>query len=175
MLSSVERERYESGPAASRETFLAGRLLLRRLAGELTGEDPGSVDLVAVCDDCGGPHGRPVLRGSDLHLSLSRRDDVIVAAAWHAPIGIDVETPTPSSEALDAIEALAGDATIARWTRVEAVLKADGRGLRVDPSAVMLKRVDGHLEGWVTDAAPRYVVEEIDLAPEITVSVARAL
>lgn len=171
----MERERYESTVSDAKQTFLAGRLLLRRLVGELTGQDPGSVDLVAECDDCGGPHGRPAVRGSDLHVSLARRDDVVVAAAWHAPIGIDVESVTPTPQSLAAIATLTGDASIARWTRVEAVLKADGRGLRVDPSAVILTPVGGHLEGWVTDAAPRYMVEEIDLAPDITVSVARAL
>ena len=175
VLSSAEQGRYETMAAPARESFLAGRLLLRRLAAELTGDEPGAVDLVAVCPDCGGPHGRPELPGTGLHLSLTRRDDVIVAAAWDAPIGVDIERDPPTPAALDAISRLTGDAALTRWTRVEAVLKADGRGLRVDPGAVELTHVGAQIEGTVVGSTARYRVDEVELAPGITVSIACAL
>jgi 4'-phosphopantetheinyl transferase len=167
VISPAERERYEAAP---HESFLAGRLVLRRLVAELTGIEPATVDLVAVCPDCRGPHGKPTLVGSTLHLSLAHgRDAVVAAASWGAAVGVDLES-VPSAAALEAIGTLAGEKTLLRWTRVEAILKADGRGLRVDPRDVVV----GEREGWVVDAPTRYRLSEVELAPDVTVSVAVA-
>lgn len=175
-ISHAERDRYVSTPDALRDSFLAGRLLLRRLAAELTGLEPESVDLVAVCPDCGGPHGRPVIPGSNLHLSLTRNEDAVVAAAsWDAPIGIDLERAQQPPQVLAAIGALSGEESVLRWTRIEAILKADGRGLRVDPAHVRLATVDGELEGWVADEAMHYRLTEVELASHVRVSVAVGL
>jgi len=153
VLSSAELERYASSP---RDDFIAGRLLLRSLVAELTGTAPRDILLDATCPDCGKQHGRVVTPG--LHLSVTHSPDLVVVAAADVPIGIDVEGQ-PSPEALAAIGAVAGEASITRWTRVEAVLKADGRGLRVDPRRVLF---DGDL-AWIDDAPERYRVSEIDL------------
>ena len=67
MISPAELERFESTPGDRRDSFLAGRLVLRRLAAELTGVEAAEVALSATCPDCGGAHGRPVLVDSDLH------------------------------------------------------------------------------------------------------------
>lgn len=151
-------------------------MILRGLAGELTGTAPADLDLVAVCPDCGGPHGRPVVVGSPLQVSLTHGAGVVVAAAsWDAAIGIDLEPPTDSPAVLGAIGAMTGTASVAHWSRVEAVLKADGRGLRVDPSRVTIGTVEGRLEGRVDDTAARYDVSDVELAPGIRVSVAVAL
>jgi len=159
-LTAAERERCDTSSRPG--SFLAGRLLLRDLIAELGAEG----DLVAVCPDCGGPHGKPLLQGSSLQLSLSHGAGVVVAAAsWDAPVGIDVEAP-PSAAALAAIGEVAGEATLERWTRVEAILKADGRGLRVDPRRVIITGDEGELDGT------RYAVSEHDLAPGVRVSVA---
>jgi 4'-phosphopantetheinyl transferase len=169
VLSAAERDRYEAAPS---DTFLLGRLLLRRLAAELTGLEPAAVDLVAVCPDCGGSHGKPVIPGSGLHLSLSHSPVAVVAAAsWDAPVGVDLEPLDQPAAALAAIESLAGEASVARWTRVEAVLKADGRGLRVDPALVTF---DGDL-ATVAGTATHYRVEDVQLAPDVRASVAVAL
>ncbi len=176
VISQAEQDRYDAAPGDQQESFLVGRLLLRQLVSELTGVAASDLEIVAKCADCGGPHGRPLLRGSGLHLSLSRCDSAVVAAAsWDGPIGVDVETATPSAEALAAIHLLTGDKSVVSWTRVESVLKADGRGLRVDPRDVLIERVGDHLEGSVRDAPTRYRVYDVDLAPDITVSVACAL
>jgi len=167
-LTAAERERYETSPRPG--SFLAGRLLLRDLIAELGAEG----ELVAECPDCGGPHGKPTLRGSTQHgstlqLSLSHGAGVVVAAAsWNSPVGVDVEE-TPSQAALAAIGVVAGEATIERWTRVEAILKADGRGLRVDPRRVTIEGNVGELD------ATRYALSEHTLAPGLRASVAIAL
>jgi 4'-phosphopantetheinyl transferase len=153
----------------------AGRALLRRLAAEQLGVAPGDVPLEQRCPDCGGPHGRPVIAGSDLRVSLARcAGGAVAVAAWGADIGVDVEERAQSPERLAAIREVAGEqgrAGIARWTAVEAVLKADGRGLRVDPRLV---RIDGDL-ATIGDGVARYRLHEPDAHPALQVTVALAL
>ena len=168
VLSPAERCRYDASPS---DTFLLGRLLLRRLAGELIGVEPAAVGLVAVCPDCGGHHGKPVIPGSALHVSLSHSAVAVVAAAsWDAAVGVDIERLDQSADVLTAIGSVAGEESLARWTRVEAVLKADGRGLRVDPALVSF---DGDLAS-IAGSPARYRVEDVQLAPDVRVSVAVA-
>ena len=146
-LSPREREREVT------DSFLAGRLLLKALVTELTGEAAPVIE--QTCADCGGPHGRPTVAG--LWLSLSRCAVGVVAAAASVPVGIDVE-PAGS-------DAVAG-MSLAEWTRTEAVLKADGRGLRVDPGEVMFTGSTATLGG------SRYVVQDLTLDAGLQVSVA---
>ena len=162
VLSPAELERYASSP---RDDFIAGRLLLRRLVSELTGTAAAEVVLDATCPDCGTQHGRVATPG--LHVSVTHSRDLVVVAASDVPIGIDAEGQ-PSPGALDAIDAVAGEASITRWTRVEAVLKADGRGLRVDPKKVLF---DGDL-AWVEDSPERYRLSEVEVQPAAIVTVA---
>jgi 4'-phosphopantetheinyl transferase len=171
MLSVTERSSFDNSPEASRESFLAGRFLLRDLVGELTTTDPSAVNIEAHCPDCGGAHGRPVIAGTNLNVSLSRtKDIVVVAASWDAPIGIDIEVA--NTGAAGAVQAVTGEASVLHWTRVEAVLKADGRGLRVDPALVEFTDVDGALHGQVLDSADRYLITQADVAPDVLVSIA---
>jgi len=164
VLSPAEQQRYTAGPT---ESFLAGRLLLRNLLTDITGTAANEVILDATCPDCGKQHGRVTAPGTDLHVSISHSAEVVVVAVAGVPIGIDVEGE-PSPEALAAIGAVAGEASITRWTRVEAVLKADGRGLRVDPKRVVFNAD----VAWIDDAPERYQLSEIDVAPGIQVTVA---
>jgi len=149
-----------------------GRALLRRLAAEQLGVAPEEVPLEQRCPDCGGPHGRPAIRGSGLHVSLSRCPGGAVAVAvWGRAIGVDVEPRELPAARLDAIRTVAGGEGVAHWTRVEAVLKADGRGLRVDPRAV---RIRGGL-ATIADEPARYRLLEPDIRPDLHVTVALAL
>lgn len=176
LISPAERERHDGTPEHRRTSFLAGRLILRRLAAELLGIEPASVELVAVCPDCGGAHGRPVLTDSTLQLSLSHsRDAVVAAASWDAPVGVDIESLDQSAAAVSAIASLTGEASLLRWTRIEAILKADGRGLRVDPGQVSIAEVDDHLEGRVSGESTRYRLSEVELQPDLRVSLAVAI
>jgi 4'-phosphopantetheinyl transferase len=137
--------------------FLQGRLMLRDLAVELGVANP-IVD--ATCPDCGGPHGAPRIRDSNLRVSLSRcAGAVVVAGTLGRGIGVDVELAGADA---------AGVGSIARWTTIEAVLKADGRGLRVDPDAVT---IDGDI-AWVRGSVIRYRILTGELDPGLEVRVA---
>ena len=183
LLSLAERQRCDSTAAHRREAFLAGRWMLRQLASELLGVAPDQVHLIASCPDCGREHGKPHVADSRLQLALTHSADVVVAAAsWDAAVGIDVEPLDQPAAAVAAIGALTGEDSLLRWTRIEAILKADGRGLRVDPSRVALTLVaDGEsdgtgawLEGTVTGSPTRYRVSEVELTAGVRVSIAVA-
>ena len=150
----------------------AGRALLRRLAAEQLGIASEKVTLTQRCPDCGGPHGRPVVAGSELRVSLARCVlGAVAVAAWGTGIGVDVEPLAQTPARLAAIEEVAGGAGIAHWTRVEAVLKADGRGLRVDPRRV---RIEGGIASIDGEPA-RYRIVEPAVDTPLQVSVALAL
>lgn len=148
--------------AAGAPDAAGGRALLRALAGELLGIAPQDVPLVQRCPDCGGPHGRPVIEGSELRVSLSRCAlGTVAAAVWGRALGVDVEPRRLPAERLEAIRTIAGGEGVEHWTAVEAVLKADGRGLRVDPRRV---RVAG-TTAWIDGDPVRYALETPDLGP----------
>lgn len=152
LLTPAEASRFESDREPER--FLAGRMLLRELAAELTGLPLESITVTAACPDCGLEHGQPRVDG--LFVSLSHAGAVTVAAASaDAAVGIDIEPRAVSPERRAAIRDVAGGDDLAHWTRVEAVLKADGRGLRVDPRAVGIHGNRATLDGasyTLTDA-----------------------
>lgn len=150
------------------ERFLTGRMLLRELVAELTGADLASITIAATCSDCGREHGQSRIAGHpEVHVSLSHTGGRTAAAATvgtaiggtaigGAAIGVDIERRDASPTRLAAILKIASGADLAHWTRVEAVLKADGRGLRVDPRAVQVIGDLATLEGVgyaLTDAS----------------------
>lgn len=179
--AATRRPQFRHSSRAARETehvhpfvlaFAAegdGRALLRRLAAEQLGIAPEDVPLEQRCPDCGGPHGRPVIVGSELRVSLSRcAGGAVAVGAWGRAIGVDVEPRELPAARSDAIRTVAGGAGVAHWTRVEAVLKADGRGLRVDPRTV---RIAGDV-ATIGDEPSRYRLIEPDVAPDLHVTVA---
>lgn len=156
-------------PGASRD---ADREALRAFVAEVTDTDPALVRVVRRCPHCGAAdHGRPSALVADrqVPVSLARTSGAVVLAVGPGPLGVDVERPsrvtaaaldvfTPGERARAAAEVLpaAGDAhRTACWAVKEAVLKRDGRGLRVDP--VLVEAVlgplrnggdgDGHRDG----------------------------
>lgn len=169
-ISDDERQRYAATATARQDTFLAGRLILRRLVAELTDIPARAVELSARCPDCGGAHGRPTATHTGLHLSLTHGADAVVAAASNRAIGIDIERPAQPAGVLSAIASLTGKASVQHWMHTEAILKADGRGLRVDPALVTIEGA----RGWVEDAEPRYELSEVELASGVSVSIAIA-
>ena len=165
LLSPAERAR------AAGDTFLHGRLMLRELVAELDSVAPGSVAIEARCTDCGGPHGQPRVLGSRLRVSVAHCPAaIVVVAARERTIGVDVESVAGPRSRVDAIGAVTGIASLEHWTRVEAVLKADGRGLRVDPRSVEIMGQDA----TITGRGIRYRVRRLDLAPTLVGSVAIA-
>jgi 4'-phosphopantetheinyl transferase len=151
-----------------RGTDTDGRALLRALVAELAGVAEAGIRIVARCPDCGGDHGRPVVMApdaaTDVRVSLAHAGGVTVAAALvGGAVGIDAE---PRPHAADAFPALR------RWTRIEAVLKADGRGLRVDPETVEFESTDTLLVGSAPGDPRRYELREAHLGDDLIVSVA---
>ena len=156
-LGCAERARADATlHGGLRDRFLLGRMLIREVAAEAGGIRPEEIRIVATCARCGAEHGRPRIEWPDSagpawSASLSSCPDLVVAALAPADtaVGVDVE-PDRSAESRDreaerrrAVVELIGEPSrtaIRRWVRTEAVLKADGRGLRVEPDLV---RFDG--------------------------------
>lgn len=144
--------------AADRARYVAAHALLRLLIARRWGVDPASVEVSATCTRCSGPHGRPTVmsppgRGT-LHVSIAHAGDrVVVAATDLGPVGVDVEVDScadfagfdgvslASSEQRELARLSSGQQLTGRtqmWVRKEAVLKATGDGLSVDPRQVIV-------------------------------------
>ncbi|MBX0300322.1 4'-phosphopantetheinyl transferase superfamily protein [Cryobacterium sp. 1639] len=164
------------------ETAAGDHRRLAALVARLTGVDPASVTLHQVCPHCGeAGHGplEVVFSGAAVpalavHVSLARAAGKLALAVTAAgPVGIDIEsiaelTRAPVADVLlspaetDAFSALdpgrAPAALAALWTAKEAVLKAAGVGLRVDPRDLTVV-LDGagapvRLAGWPSAPFP---------------------
>jgi len=99
---------------------------------------------VSRCPSCGGAHGRVRVEGADAAVSVSYalRWAVVAVTLEHSQIGVDA---VPAGAA--GLERVLPDGADAlAWARVEAVLKADGRGILVDPARAQIE-LDEH--GWI--------------------------
>lgn len=127
-------------------------VLARQRLGAVLGIAPASVTFDRTCPDCGSGHGAPRLVGEPgVHVSLSRTRALVgVAVSRSGPVGFDLErdadTDFPGFDSVaghpDEARVRVGLSEVARrcrsWVRKEAVLKALGVGLRVDPSNVLV-------------------------------------
>lgn len=156
--SELARANAISNPQ-TRIDFVAGRLALRQLLAAYLDVAPARLSANFRCPDCGvdeqNSHGRPDYlvdgKAAPLTVSFSRSHGWGVAAlipAAKALLGVDVQRcqdtdfPGYDGVALSPREelALAQLTAVERqpwrarvWARKEALLKADGRGLRIDP------------------------------------------
>ena len=128
------------GPAA-----VCAEELVRDVLAELTGTPAADHVFSRGCDQCGSSaHGKPILQHPGLHTSRSYAGSAVAVAVSSAgPVGVDVEQvaavcfPGFAAVALGPAERADSDAARARaWTRKEAVLKAQGTGLGIDPRTV---------------------------------------
>jgi 4'-phosphopantetheinyl transferase len=149
VLDAVERDRATSYAVESdRERFTLGAAVVRLAAGPVLGIDPERLEVDRRCSGCGGPHGRPRIVGSGLHVSVSHSADrVAVAVTSVAPVGIDVEHVTEldtadlSRKVLGPSEVAVGTRDFLRcWTRKESVVKATGSGLATRLPDVVVSR-----------------------------------
>jgi 4'-phosphopantetheinyl transferase len=134
--------------------------LLRTEAARFHQVRAAQIVILHECPRCGSDaHGRPYLPATaavrvPAHVSLARAGDLSVVAVTDAgPVGVDVEAEGAAEFAgFDAVGLHPGErgATPAdrtrTWVRKEALLKAHGLGLAVDPSDVS---IDDHgLVAW---------------------------
>jgi len=137
--TTVEGVRIAWARTARDERRATGRALIRALGSQLA---PGTdLRIEQRCTLCGGPHGRPLLPDAPLLASVAYADPWVAVAVAHdhewAAIGIDLEV---EGAALDLRSLFAPEAPpdLRGWTAIEAVLKADGRGLMLAPDQVRL-------------------------------------
>lgn len=117
-----------------RQSLLVYRLLCRALQEGYGIDEPPTFEY--------GLHGKPMLRGSDLHFSLSHCREAVACVVERHPVGIDVERIRPARESLvrytmnDAEQAHIFSSPdpdrsfIRLWTQKEAVFKLLGTGIR---------------------------------------------
>lgn len=119
--------------------FLAGRALIRDVVSRLGGG--ADIRLDSRCERCGEDHAAP--RTPGFVVSVSHAEDLVAVAAARgtAALGIDVEPNHAAGRVaeLGRLFAPAAAPTLAAWTRIEAAIKADGRGIAIDPSAVRMQ------------------------------------
>ncbi len=127
-----------------RRRFVAAHAALRRILAAELNANPAQLAFATQT------HGKPVLAGahagSDLHFNLSHSGEwALVALAWGAPVGVDVEQVQPENEQLLQVAnqfspheqaAMARYAPAERlaafyscWVRKEALLKGVGVGI----------------------------------------------
>lgn len=131
------------------------RCVAWRLVGALladVGHDAATLD--NPCTRCSGPHGALVVTGAPWRASIAYAGTFAVAAiapeTVHA-FGIDAE---PLIDPVRDRAGWSGTGTdgVTTWVRTEAALKADGRGLRVEPQTV---RIALGATGWTAHVPGR--------------------
>jgi len=148
--------------ARTRETFLVARKVLRALLGRYSGHDPRHLQF--NCE----PNGKPYLLQpgvlEPLYFNLSHTAGLFgIAVTTTGELGFDVErldrrfdlctlaerilTPRERLEWASLPEAERQAAVLHYWTRKEAMLKASGDGLSVNPDTVEAGW-SGDPEGW---------------------------
>lgn len=128
-----------------RAHFIASHCALRRILGAHLKRGPEDIQLSrAACPVCGASHGRPVVEGSSLQFSLSRRAGYCLIALAPTVVGVDLEVYPkvgvadelsnmlhPREQALLQLTSTEqrGAVFAQVWTRKEAYLKGLGIGL----------------------------------------------
>ncbi|WAB80415.1 hypothetical protein OVN18_07470 [Microcella daejeonensis] len=121
---------------------MLARELLATFVAELAPERVATVTITRLCSTCGADgHGRPIVIGTDVVVSVAYAGAAVAVAiapqAEAAAVGVDLERVAaagrhaPLAE-LGALFAPGAAPSLEGWTLLEAALKADGRGLRVE-------------------------------------------
>ena len=154
------------------------RVADRLLADLVTWHVGTTLEIRRRCPRCGSTaHGQPFVTDDVVHVSLSRAPGLALAAVSTAgPVGVDVEqagrAAFPGFEDVALHPQEGSREPTLTWVRKEALLKATGWGLAVDPRRVRLdgRRVvswEGHLP-----APDRCRLEDLPLPGEYVGAVA---
>jgi 4'-phosphopantetheinyl transferase len=178
VLSCHERERAASYRHESdRARFVVAAALLRLVVGARLQVPPSQVPVRRRCAHCRAPHGRPVIVGTHLGVSVAHaRDRVVVAVIRDGAVGVDVEavreidvdTLTPMVlSAAEATSPTSREGFFKTWVRKEAVLKSLGTGLDVPMTALHLSRIGAGTHIASVSDRPRVhpVVVDLDAGP----------
>ncbi|NLU78266.1 4'-phosphopantetheinyl transferase superfamily protein [Micromonospora sp. HNM0581] len=172
VLTEAERRRHAGfTDPQGRALHLTARALTRLVLAGMLDAPASGLHFEATCRQCGGKHGKPVLSRprSPVTFSVAHSHQwCVVAFAVHAAIGVDIEQIAISGNRLplralapaeQAVVDTAEDRTAAfvrYWTRKEALLKATGDGLTVDPATITVtgpqQRAD--VLSWDHSSAP---------------------
>ncbi|MFF0718342.1 4'-phosphopantetheinyl transferase family protein [Micromonospora sp. NPDC003816] len=183
LLSAPERDRHAGfTDPHSRATHLTARALTRSVLAGMLGTPASELRFEAVCRQCGGPHGKPALRAPATPVSFSVAHSghwCAVAFASRTEVGVDVERIAVRGRdlpwrALSPVERAVVAATDARdrtaafiryWTRKEALVKATGDGLTVDPATITVTAPDqpARLRRWAGPSRPAARPHLVDL------------
>jgi 4'-phosphopantetheinyl transferase len=129
---------------ADRDRFASGVVLSRRTLAAETGVDPRDLVINRTCQQCGAEHGKPMVPGLGVHMSVAHAGDVVgVAVSRVGPVGLDVE-PSDGRAGMDLARQILGPLETAAsptemlryWIRKEAVVKATGDGIGIGLTAV---------------------------------------
>jgi 4'-phosphopantetheinyl transferase len=174
-LSRPDLVRLEELAPHVRDRFVVGRLLVHALVAGLFPQATEWSVTAGPCRRCGRLHAGVELEGVPACASVSYAADVVVAAvaptATVSRLGVDVEFGVSDIGRVEELRRMLGSSTepiLRRWTRVGAVLKADGRGLLIDPGSVHLRRGGA----WIAGQAASYAVTEVPGPPGFLVSLA---
>jgi 4'-phosphopantetheinyl transferase len=143
-LSHAERERANRFNAAlGRQRYVAARMALRRILGDLLGHDATTLEFGAT------PSGRPFLAApsnTSVDFNISHTGpDAVIAIAVGRRVGVDIERIRPLADAEALVERFFSveerqqyraipvedrlRAFFVTWARKEAFVKATGRGI----------------------------------------------
>lgn len=150
------------------------RGFLRALLGQRLGRDPRSLVFASISN------GKPVLDPpTPLHFNLSHAGGWCLLGLGTQPLGVDIQEHDPrcdcgrlASRYLHPLElaqfTAAADQRLAFfrvWTRKEAVMKADGRGLSLDLTsfAVDLEAPRAALRAWQDPFLSALLISDLDV------------
>ncbi len=143
------------------------------LVARLAGSDGDPVTVGRRCERCGASsHGRPLVIGAPVHASISYAGDLVVAAVADAcrvlALGIDAERVSRVRRGdLRGVITPGHRTSLRRWTRVEAVLKADGRGLSIEPERVRIERSVRGVHGSIAGEGTGTAAGALDIRPRL--------
>ncbi|MFE1644057.1 hypothetical protein [Microbacterium sp. P01] len=148
------------------------RFLARELVAAQLGAEYKDVRVDREAPQHFGYHTRLLATRADVELPIliktaSFRSATVVAICDPAiPLGLDIRDTHPDDALLHDMQRHSHlfdendvPALISHWTKVQAVLEADGRGVRVKPEYVKLD--NARHRGWVRDRSVQYTLADL--------------